>query len=110
MRNLSDSELNLICGGWAFADMTYDGHTFSNIGMRPGGGSVTVDGVPMSFQLTDGGILSGGTLTWNYAGDSFSAAVMPTGEGMLNFQIGGLYIILCKRTIGRKLSPCPEPQ
>ncbi|WP_171940484.1 GNAT family N-acetyltransferase [Herbaspirillum rubrisubalbicans] len=22
----------------------------------------------------------------------------------------GLYIILCKRTIGRKLSPCPEPQ
>ncbi|MDR6398320.1 ribosomal protein L17 [Herbaspirillum seropedicae] len=25
-------------------------------------------------------------------------------------QEGGLYIILCKRTIGRKLSPCPEPQ
>ncbi|QJP99686.1 hypothetical protein C798_05435 [Herbaspirillum rubrisubalbicans Os34] len=24
--------------------------------------------------------------------------------------IRGLYIILCKRTIGRKLSPCPEPQ
>src|SRR5450830_1793993 len=29
---------------------------------------------------------------------------------MISHAKKGLYIILCKRTIGRKLSPCPEPQ
>jgi len=31
-------------------------------------------------------------------------------RGVCAYSVMGLYIILCKRTIGRKLSPCPEPQ